>query len=82
MAPDLGSEIGLAADSGGSGPMSVGFAFPFINFMVGWETGMRVNVYKPFSLIAFAEKQTSLLYHGPLCFGLGLEYSPHPGLKK
>lgn len=82
VAPDLGSEIGLAADSGGSGPMSEGFAFPFINLMVGWETGMRVNIYRPVSLIAFAEKQTSLLYHGPLCFGLGLEYSPRPVLKQ
>lgn len=81
VAPDVGAEAGLGFTDGGSGPMSEGFLLPILNLMVGWESGMRVNLYQSISLVGLAEQQYSLWYLGKVNYGLGLEYSPRSLMK-
>jgi len=46
----------------------------YANLMFAWEAGLRLNVYKGFSLIGFCAKQNTPFFNTPLQGGGSLEY--------
>ncbi len=73
-APGIGWDSGLGIRKS-HGIMDEGFPIlAYGNLMFAWEAGLRVNLYKGFSLIGFGAKQHTVIFKTPLQAGFSLEY--------